>query len=107
MTDQLERFRAALKLLEGYRDGRWCERFTQGSCIADPGLTVNAPYGADTWCDACVAHAALNGIELRLYQPEPCPASVWDELHQFVPSMQVVLSEKAKRWLKDGTVQDG
>jgi hypothetical protein len=104
---RLQQLEAALRLIEKFRDGRWCERFTGGSCISDPGLTANAPYGADQWCDACVAHAALNGIEVRLHRPQRCPPAVWAELNRFVPSMQVVLSDEAKRWLKDGTVQDG
>lgn len=64
----------ALRLIESCSaSGRWCESFTSGSCSDDPSRTVTAPYGADRWCTACVAHAAVNGIALRLFQPAPCP----------------------------------
>lgn len=92
----------ALRFIEKFRDGRWCERLTQGSCISDPGLTVNAPYGADQWCDACIAHAALNGIELRLFRPDRCPSEVWAELNRTVGTPG--LSDAARRWLTAGTV---
>ncbi|MGH7743259.1 MAG: hypothetical protein ACREQ5_00355 [Candidatus Dormibacteria bacterium] len=49
---------AALKLID--RTG--CTNFTSGRCW-DDGRTRGAQYGADAWCDACVAADALEDIE--------------------------------------------
>lgn len=51
--DQME---AALRLIGGS-----CERFTRGRCSDEPNLSPYAQYGADRWCDACIACAGLDG----------------------------------------------
>jgi len=44
-----------------------CERFTgaAGSCWDNPALSVDAKYGADRVCHACIATSALHGVPLR------------------------------------------
>lgn len=49
-----EAMRAALM----HVGGMGCETYTKGSCV-DSGRTKDAQYGADRWCDACVANTAL------------------------------------------------
>lgn len=48
--------RAALRLIAG----KSCHSYTTGlgSC-PEAGRRRNARYGADRWCDACIAHDAL------------------------------------------------
>ena len=57
-------YRDALTLIA---QGGRCETSTRSetSCINNPARSVHYKYGADRWCDPCIAHAALNGIELR------------------------------------------
>lgn len=49
-----ERYRPALELID--REG--CTNFTSGRCW-DYERQRGAKYGADAWCDACVARDAL------------------------------------------------
>lgn len=55
-ADQLNRLRSALELIN--RNG--CSNFTRGRCT-DPysGRARDAHYGANRWCDACIAADAL------------------------------------------------
>jgi hypothetical protein len=46
----------ALQLLAG----GGCERLTAGACGDGPQYEADAPYGADRWCDACIAQAGVN-----------------------------------------------
>jgi hypothetical protein len=46
----------ALQLIAG--DG--CERLSRGACGDDAQYEPDAPYGADRWCDACIAQAGVN-----------------------------------------------
>jgi hypothetical protein len=44
-------------------DQHGCTTFTRGRCLdATSGKKRGAKYGADKWCDACVARDALNRI---------------------------------------------
>lgn len=54
-NDETGRLRDALALID--RNG--CTRLTSGRCWDN--YTRAAKYGADQWCDACVAAAALEG----------------------------------------------
>ena len=47
--------RAALERID--RDG--CQNFYGGTRCWEAGRARDALYGADKWCDACVAHAAI------------------------------------------------
>lgn len=49
---------AALQLI----DRHGCTNYTTGRCW-DAGRIRGAEYGADSWCDACVARAALDSPE--------------------------------------------
>jgi hypothetical protein len=50
---------AALTLI----DRHGCETFTSGRCLDEnSGRTRGAEYGAERWCDPCVARDALNRI---------------------------------------------
>lgn len=58
MTDpEKERMRAALHLIAEES----CDRLTSGpgSCWSQPTWSPEAEYGADRWCDGCIALAAL------------------------------------------------
>ncbi len=50
--------RAALTLIAGEQ----CSTFTSGDCAGD-GRTPDAEYGADRWCDACIARAGLAALD--------------------------------------------
>lgn len=57
-----ERYADALRLIAGEH----CETFTgTRSCIQDPARSAFAKYGAEKWCDACIAWAALHDETLR------------------------------------------
>jgi hypothetical protein len=53
---EIERLKAALRLIRG----DFCENYTTGlgSCRLN-GRKPDAEYGADRWCDPCIAYAAL------------------------------------------------
>ncbi len=53
----VEQMQHALRLIAGTR----CERTTGGGwrCVTEQGLTKDAEYLADRWCDACIAHWGL------------------------------------------------
>lgn len=53
---ETERMCSALRLIDRYG----CTRYTRGRCW-DGGLTREAQYSDDKWCDACVAADALQG----------------------------------------------
>lgn len=53
---KLRRARKALRLIAGIR----CTNYTAGSCRdSGSGRTKGAYYGADKWCDACIATDGL------------------------------------------------
>lgn len=58
----VDNLRAALELIAG----RGCatSASTVGACFSDDNRTADARYGADRACEACVAHYALNGLEI-------------------------------------------
>lgn len=54
-ADRLEKMEHALRLI-----GTECSRFTGVStCIEDVGRAPDAKYGAERWCDECIARDAL------------------------------------------------
>ncbi len=32
------------------------------TCMEDPSRNPHAPFGADRWCDGCIARAGLSGL---------------------------------------------
>lgn len=56
---RLKRLEDALQIVAGrYLNG--CESFRPPSNCLTAGRTIDAKYGADQWCDGCVAREALN-----------------------------------------------
>jgi len=58
LTKERNRMRSALKLIAGEK----CSNFTSGDCKS-AGRTKNAQYGADRWCDACIARDGLGELK--------------------------------------------
>lgn len=63
--------RAALLLIGGVG----CENFTRGHCEAN-GRQRGAEFGADAWCDACIANAALGRPRSREHLAAAAPLGV-------------------------------
>lgn len=61
-----ESMEAALRLI-----GTDCATYTRGTCSDEPNRSPYAKYGADQWCDPCIARAGLAGT-----LPDP---SSWTE----------------------------
>lgn len=77
LNDQAARYAAmcaALRLI----DRHGCITYTRGRCW-DSGRTRGARYGADAWCDACVAADALGDAWCDTgHTPFPEPARSWE-----------------------------
>ena len=64
---EVEQLRTALTLIIDQQRGE-CERTVRGSlgsCF-DAGHTADAKYADDMACPGCIAHAALNGLDIPL-----------------------------------------
>lgn len=62
-SQSLTQVRHLLELIAGEK----CRKVTGGArCWTDPGSTPNFPWGADRWCDACIAQVALDALNSSL-----------------------------------------
>jgi hypothetical protein len=71
LADVVERYEGALRQIVADAGGR-CETFTRGSCRDEnSGRTLGAKYGADRWCDPCIALDALADRSLTEQMARP------------------------------------
>jgi hypothetical protein len=57
MTDTIAHLRAALELI-----GTTCHNYVgEPTCVDGGGRSPYARYGADRWCDGCIARVGLSG----------------------------------------------
>lgn len=84
--EHLQRLRTALELI-----GTKCSNFTGRSTCVNSGRTPNAEYGADRWCEQCVAREALAGVRIVTTDP----GDERELLDEIASLTQALVDEKA------------